>query len=154
MIDRLCIESPVAEPFIHIPLEPGYLNDFPELGGHNMSISRQKLLAEIHNDVARNVPKMANPVVKAPVQQQPQQQQQQQQQQQKQEGKPLLIMCDLIPEERETSAENEFYLNDPDTSPRSYSDTIKLRPQLIQAPPVPIRPQPIADLQVFPFLKK
>ena len=139
IMHQLCVESPVADPYVQIPLEPGYLREFPELGGVNMSIMKQKLLVNIHNDVVENEPKVNTTW--------------HQQQQQKQKlDKPLMVMCEFIADERKASQQNEFYDSDP--SPRSYSETIKLRPQVIQAPPVPIRPQPTAELQVFPFFKK
>jgi len=162
VVRQLCEESPIAEPFIHVPLEKGYLKEFPELGGINMSMKAQRLLANIHNEVVANEPKATNDPKLQLYQQPPPQrlsqppppQQQQQQQQPQRDDKTLLIMCDFINDERNATQENDWNESEKDQSPRSYSETIKLRPQVIQAPPVPIRPQPTADLEVFPFLRK
>jgi len=157
---QLCVESPMAEPLVRVPLQPGYLDEFPELGGANMSIAKQRLIANLHNDIVRHEAKACDIPVKdwkrSQQSQQPQPSQQSQQKSKSQDSPSLLM---VIPNREEDdhygnrNVRDELYTEDSEYSPRSYSDAIQWQQMPEPLIPTPIRPLPLQDMDVFPFLR-
>ena len=108
-IEYMVTRTSAVGPHISIPPSDVYLQEFPELGGINMSMKKQRLIVDIHNNALRLLNK------------------------QETRNRPQNIMAP------EVLRDPELATMDDSEPRMSYAETIQLRPQRQQRVPVPVR---------------
>ena len=111
-IEYMVTRTSTVGPHISIPPSDAYLQEFPELGGTNMSMKKQRLIVDIHNNALRLLNK------------------------QETRNRPQNIMA------LEVLRDPEPATMDDSEPRMSYAETIQLRPQRQQRVPVPVRIPP------------